>query len=635
MKYVYKLVVIIALIIWSTYSVLYVSYRSVDINLGRYKHYDVSLSEDSNNEKNTKLAETLYEDYVNSDEILIFKYSSSKDNRSISNLITNKDKELPAKIISNNNVEVLPFSKLKEVKGTTLSIYTNTNNNLDSKYKIVKAPPSGENIFFNSWYGMSGFILLIGLLLMLTLITLLYEENNSYLLRSLMLDGNDDIYIYKYLFSKTHIIISLVTLGFISILMVIFNKFYIIIVFILTLFLICIAIMAIISLKSIYCNYRFKASKMKIINFLFQCIHVMIIIFVIRFIGDIVVLYSVIKPNQDYEQIESKFDDYYSFEQSTTGGETLNYEVKAKLYADYYNFLNENYDTSLAQILPISDSSKVDAQNALVLVNQSYFNLFDIYTPDGRLISKKDFDSDTIYELSTDQTNEMLSSIIQVENYDIKQLQITQNQDAWYADGSMQVYAAHPLVGGTLIVIPDHLSADFIQKYYVFNWINLIMSSSTLLTKGAVGDDLNNQYLKDHGLESTFRDWTSITGNYNNLMQGVYAKISLYQKLIMIGASAICGLALVDILIYVRLNQRKIAIQMLDGNNPLYALKGYLGVSLIKLVIIGYFGVKFLHITLLGIIISELVVIILLAITLVIAIKYISKSTVNIIKKER
>lgn len=638
MKKVYIVVVICLVYICSLFTLLYLNYRFVENNLIDYSRFEISLHDKSNNASNTKLSQELYYDFKDNNLEVIYVYDSIENDTQVTNIITNKPNALPDKLQSKSFVNIEDFSDLTKIKGQQLTIYLKGDyEEGQTKYDYSTSKKYNGNILINDWYGYLGLILFSLAFLTLIIITLLYEESESYRLKTLVFDGNSVGYIYLQLFSRAHFFIMLIPLVMISISMFSLNLFsWRILEYYIT-YLVIVYITSIVTLAFVYCNYKPKGSTLRIINIMFQVIHISVIVLLIGSIGNTVNLYMNIKPNQDYLKISSKLEGYESFPQSMTGEATLDYDIKAPLYTDYYNFLNENFDTilSLLIILPDTSSNDINSNNSIVLVNHSYFDVFDIYKQDNTVIKANDFDDDKIYQLTSDGATFDWNLMVSGDTVTIENMPILQNQDAWFIDGSMSLYAAHPLVGGTLLVIPDQISDSFIKEYSVYNWINAIMSSQTLLVKGASNSALNKQYLHEHGLDTTFRKWTEVSAEYDSLMTGIYKKMALYMKLIIIETILLVVLYLVDIYIYLQLNSRKIALQILDGNNGTYILRSYVVVLIVKLLIVGYTAYVFLHLTPIIIMISELLITVGLLVFLLVVLKYISLNSIKFINKER
>lgn len=637
MKYVYRSIIVTSIVIWSVFCLLYLNLTFVDRALGRYNQFDISLSDGSNNKENTKLANSLYEDYQKSEDFIAYEYYTGSENQSVKTIVTTDKSELPKRIVNNGNITIKDFETLKEIKGSTLTVYTTKKkNSFDAKYSIEKKKNTLNNVFINGYYDQPiGLILIIGLTIIMTLVTLLYQESKKYTLNALMLDGNTDRYIYRQIFLKNHISIGIVSVIVIFIVMTLFKLFYIELLFYSVFIYLIAIIISVLSLKYIYCNYKLKSSNLKMINYLFQVIHLMTIILLVLFIGEVAGLYTHIQPNKDYEQIMNKMDGYETFVQSGVGSDTLVYEVKAPIYTDYYNFLNENYDTILSQYVDLSDDVNNTDDNQIIVVNQSYFNNFNVYDTSGRKLKPSDFDSEYMYVLSSTGLEINTDTYFYQGNPELKTIDLAPDQDIWYIDGSMSLYGAHALSAGNLLVIPDYISDTFKANYVVDNWINVIMSSSTLLVKNASNDELNVQYLKEHDLDQTFRKWSNVTDNYNKLMYGIYAKMRLYLKLIIITVILVVFLSLVDVYMYLKLNQRKIALQMLDGNGSLYVLRNYGMISFLKILVVTYVAFKVLHYKLFAVVISVSSLLVILIIIFIVAFSFISRNQIKFIKEER
>lgn len=87
MKLVYKVMVVLLILIWSIFSILYVDYKHVDLLLGKYQTYDVMLADHSNNKENTKLVEQIYNDYRESDQLIIYNYQTIENNQLFTKLL--------------------------------------------------------------------------------------------------------------------------------------------------------------------------------------------------------------------------------------------------------------------------------------------------------------------------------------------------------------------------------------------------------------------------------------------------------------------------------------------------------------------------------------------------------------------
>lgn len=638
MKKSYIIVSLCITYIFLLYCLLYLDYRFVDSNLKNYERVEVSLNSGENNKENTELSQSLYNDFKDSNIDIIFRQDIIEGNNLVSNIITNNQENIPNKLKVSSKVNILEFSNIKKVKGQELTIYVSElKPKLGDKYNYSIIQGRSGNVLINDWFGITGIFLFLILILGVTIITLLYEEREMNMLRALMLDGNSLTHIYKKLFFQSHILLSLIALITMLFTMLSLELVYTKILFYYFVVLVLIVSISFVTLKLLYCNYTVRSSKLKYINYMFQVVHIILIVLVVGYISDVIGLYTNIKPNQDYLQITDKLEGYESFPQSTTGGATLDYDTKAPLYTDYYNFLNENYDTILSLLitLPENTSNEINAENNVVLVNQSYFDIFNIYKDDGELMTSDDFDEDIVYQLSSNGADFDWNMMVSSDPVTIEDVKIESDQQVWFIDGSMSLYAAHPITNGTILVIPDKVNENFIKEYSVYNWINAVMSSQTLLVKGASDSELNIQYLKNNGLDTTFRKWTKVSDQYDSLMKGLYEKISLYIKFIFIGLMLLLVLSLVDVYIYLQLNNKKIAIQIIDGNNNVYMLKPYMYSLIIKLVIVAYIASRIFHLYLTQIIISEIIIIILMTLILMISIRYISSNNIKILNKER
>ncbi len=638
MKKVYIVVVVCLVYICSLFALLYLNYRFVENSLTNYNRFEISLHDNSNNDSNNMLSQELYNDFKDNELEVIYIYDSVENENQVTNIITNNPDQLPDELQSKSFVNIEDFSELTKVKGRQFTVYVKGDYDAkQSKYDYSTSKEYNENILINDWYGYFGLMLFTLALLTLIITTLLYEERESERLQTLVFDGNSVTYIYFHLFSKAHFLIMLISLIMISVSMFSLDLFsWRILVYFITFNAIA-YITSIVTLTIVYCNYKPNRTPLRVIKIMFQVIHIIVIVLLVGSIGNTVNLYTKIKPNQDYLKISSKLEGYESFPQSMTGSATLDYDIKAPLYTDYYNFLNENYDTILSLLitLPEISSNDINVNNNIVLVNHSYFDVFDIYKPDNSIIKANDFDDDKIYQLTSDGATFEWNLLISSDQVTIENISILENQDAWFIDGSMSLYAAHPLVGGTLLVIPDKINAAFINEYSVYNWINAIMSSQTLLVKEASDSPLNKQYLQEHGLDTTFRNWTEVSAEYDSLMTGIYKKMALYRKLIIIETILVVILCMVDVYIYLQLNRRKIALQIVDGNNGTFILRSYVVMSIVKLLIIGYAAYAFLHLTPTTIMISELLITGGLLVFLILVVKYISLNNIKFINKER
>lgn len=630
MKLVYKVMVVLIILIWSIFSILYVDYKHVDLLLGKYKTYDVMLADHSNNKENTKLVEQIYNDYRESDQLIIYNYQTIENNQLFTKIITNRPDVLSDKLVNDATVEVLPFSKLKEVKGERIPIYVPNDFEVDNgNYDYTSNQISDGNILINSWYGASGLLISGVGLLTIILVTLLYEEREANRLRILMFDGNKLSYIYKHMFLKSHIFV--VSVSFVLLLILVnFSKllyWWIFIYYII--YLVVVIAMSFLSLKYVYCNYQLKLSKLKIINFLFQAIFIMIIVVLVHFIGDTISLYTRLQPNQEFVQISENLEGYETFNQSPSGESTLDYDTAATLYTDYYNFLNENFDVVVAQ----PTTSDLDVDNPLILVNQSYFDVFNVMDAQGEVLTSDQFKDDRAYSLSS--TGYIFEWNLTSDEVTFDNKELAPGQEIWYVDGSMSMYGAHPITDANLLVMPNVISQDFIKEYSVYNWINWTMSSNSVLVKQASQSKLNQQYLKEHGLDTTFRDWSSVNENYERSLNGIYKKIALYQKIAAVGIIVVIIFTLLDVYIYLYLNKKKLAIQILDGNRGFYLIRPYAQSLIIKLVIVGFASSQVLHLRFIPTVMSELIIFIVQIMILLAGVKYITMSTIKLIRGER
>lgn len=348
-----------------------------------------------------------------------------------------------------------------------------------------------------------------------------------------------------------------------------------------------------------------------------------------HFIGDTISLYTRLQPNQEFVQISEKLEGYETFNQSPSGESTLDYDTAETLYTDYYNFLNENFDVVVAQ----PATSDFDVDNPLILVNQSYFDMFNVMDAQGEILTPDQFKEDRAYSLSsTGYTYEwdLTSDKVEIDNEEL-----APGQQFWYVDGSMSIYGDHPITDANLLVIPDVINQDFINEYIVYNWINWTMSSNSVLVKQASQSKLNQQYLKEHDLDTTFRDWSSVNDNYERSLKSLYKKIALYQKIAAVGIIVVIIFTLLDVYIYLYLNKKKLAIQILDGNRGLYLISPYAQSLIIKLLIVGFAASQVLHLRFIPTVMSELIIFIVQIMILLVGVKYITMSSIKLIRGER
>lgn len=599
MKTLYKIILALTLILWISFTSVYMHMSIDNWFTMKYYKYTVELASGDNNKQNTLLASELYSDFSTSDSTLLYKYNSSNTEMMNTTILTNNEQELNSNLVDNESIVIGEFEDLQSIKGDCLTIYSNVKlKQGNSKYILKTLPKDQISIFLNNYIGIWGMLLFFVLISLITISTLLYLEYNKERIRTLYIDGNSLHYTYKVLILNELWYVLIGTAVASLIVITLLNSMYTTIVFYFLLLSLIIFLISYFTIRYLFYNVNTKISISKLILYAFEIVHVVVLILLINFIGSTIELYNHVEPNQEFARISSKFEGYDTFKQSTTGGETLDYEVAAPLYTDYYNFLNQNFDVVVAKLNNMTDIfNQKNAINNYILVNQNYFNIFDVYTDDNKVISDTDFDDDTFYfykvkSVEFNQEFENPNELPYVETRYLKE-----GQPLWYIDGSMEVSGANTINDVSLAVIPDNLSPSAINDSKTYNWINSLMSSSSVLVKGGKDSEINQQYLKNNELDTTFRKWSSVTENYQDLIDYVNRRLNIYLKLIIIIAIITVFIAIIDLYFYFYTYRKKASILLLDGNGYLYIIKPYIYNLLLKLVIIGYYGYLVLHLS--------------------------------------
>lgn len=590
MKKVYKFTIILVIILWYTFTSMYLQTSFGTWFTGNFKKYEVSLTSAENNEENTLLANELYRDTVKSDNLILYKYNSSSNEIMNTTVLTNNFENLSNSIQNNQEIIFEDYEILKEIKGSSLLIYSDSKLQLDQKkYEVNKIEKDKIDLFYNSYYGIWGLVLFVCLLIFVTIVTLLYQEYNKEKLRSLFLDGNSIIYAYKVLFLKEHTMIMVSSTIGILVISIFLKIVYFNVIFYMILLLFAIISIPIISIIKIFYTFNSKIAISKIILYCFEGIHVIVIILLINFIGSTISLYKQLEPNKEYSNIESKLTDYDCFKQSSTGGDALEYNVAAVKYTEYYNFISANLDVLLAELNNITeDFSEVNSKNNYVLVNSNYFNVFEVFDENDKRISADSFEEDTIYYYQIRDLQENPEYPTPASNPTIEVNYLREGQKLWYIEGSMELYGANSVENISLLVVPDKFTKYSIDKYSVYDYINKTMSTSSILVKDGKDSEINRDYLAKNHLSTTFRKWSNVNDNYQNVVKYVDAKLSLYVKIIIILVLFTIVITLLDIYFYFYSTRRKAAILLLDGNKNITILKPYLINMLVKILIISY-----------------------------------------------
>lgn len=599
MKILYKLILILTIIVWVSFVSVYM-HISIDTWFTKdYYKYSVELASGDNNEQNTLLASELYSDFSSSDLTLLYKYNSSNNEVMNTTILTNNEQELGSNIVANESIIVGQFKDLQTIKGDDLAIYSDVELKQDSSKYIYKTLPKDKvSVCSNDYTGIWGALLFFALICLITISSLLYLQYNKEQLRALYIDGNSIFYAYKTIILNELQSVLVVTAIVSLLVMIVLNSVYMVIW--LHFIALCLIILAIsyFAISYLFYSSNPKISISKLTLYSFEIIHLIILIVLINFIGSTIELYKHVEPNQAFAKISSKLEGYDTFKQSTTGGETLEYDVAAHKYVDYYNFLNQNFDVVVAKLNNMTDIfNQKNAINNYILVNQNYFNMFDVYNEDDTLISATDLDDDTIYfykarSVEFDQQYDNPGQLPNVETRYLKE-----GQTLWYIEGAMETNGANTINDVSLVVIPDYLSLSVINDSQAYNWINSLMSSSSVLVKGGKDSEINQQYLKNNELDTTFRKWSSVTENYQDLIDYVNRRLNIYLKLIIIIAIITVFIAIIDLYFYFYTYRKKASILLLDGNGYLYIIKPYIYNLLLKLVIIGYYGYLVLHLS--------------------------------------